>query len=171
MMGEGVAMIDMSKINKLIELIRRKDWAGAHDMLDENEIADPGEGTVAHWRSVVLRDEGRHQEALQYLADNLHRFDCKSGVFHKRAELFDALGNDSSALEEIEKAPFDSEIEEHWTLVMEAKFFRLYLMAKNNLPISQEKMSEIPDDYISLMQGGRRISKAQLMEMASRRRH
>jgi hypothetical protein len=169
MIAKDIAMIDMNKINKLIDLIRRKDWLGAHAMLDENEMADPGEGTVAHWRSVVLRDEGRRQDALQYLADNLHRFDCKAGVFHKRAELFHELGNDSAALEEIEKAPFDSEIEDHWALVMEAKFFRLHLMAESGLPIPPEQWAEIPDDYISLMPTGKRVSKEQLVEHSKRR--
>ena len=162
-------MIDMKKINILIDLLRNKDWPAAHAMLDENELADPNEATVAYWRAVTLRDEGRPQDALQYLADNLHRFECKAGVYHKRAELFHQLGNNVAALAEIAKAPFDSEIEEHPALVMDAKFFRLYLLAKAGLPISPEQWAEIPDDYISLMPEGVRVSKEQLMEASTRR--
>ena len=76
----GVSMIDMEKIDKLVDLIRGEDWKAAHAMLDEEEFVDPDEATVAHWRSVVLRDEGRYQEALKYLKDNQHRFSCQSGV-------------------------------------------------------------------------------------------
>ena len=162
-------MIDMKKMKKLIDLMHQKDWASAHAMLDENELAEPNDGTVAHWRAVVLRDEGHSEEALQYLADNMHRFDCKTGVFHKRAEIFHEMGNDAAALKEIGKAPFDSEIEDHWALVMDAKFFRLYLMAHAGLPIPPEQWVEIPDDYISLMQRGARVSKAQMIEMSNRR--
>jgi hypothetical protein len=50
---------------------------------------------------VVLRDEGRYEEALQYLADNQHRFNCKTGVFHKRAELFQRMGQAAAALDEM----------------------------------------------------------------------
>lgn len=78
-------MIDMEKIDKLVDLIRGEDWKAAHAMLDEEEFVDPDEATVAHWRSVVLRDEGRYQEALKYQKDNQHRFSCQSGVAHKRA--------------------------------------------------------------------------------------
>jgi hypothetical protein len=162
-------MIDMKKINKLIDLIRNKEWIAAHALLDEEELSDPGEATVAHWRSVVLRDEGRYQEAHQYLGDNLHRFDCKTGVCHKRAELLKKMGNETAALAEIEKAPFDSEIEDHWALVVDAKFFRLYLMAQLGLPIPPEQLAEIPDDYISLLPTGERITKKQLIEQSRRK--
>jgi hypothetical protein len=162
-------MIDLKKMTRIIDFLHEKDWAAAHAMLDENESADPNEATVAHWRAVVLRDEGRCEEALQYLADNLYRFDCKSGVFHKRAELFHQMGNDSAALVEIEKAPLDSEMEDHWALVVDAKFFRLYLMTQAGLPISLDQWMEIPDDYISLMPTGERVSKGQLTAMSRRR--
>lgn len=162
-------MIDMAKINKLTDLIRRKDWTTAHALLDEEEFADPGEQTVAHWRSVVLRDEGRYEEAFQFLAANLHRFECKSGVFHKRAELLKKMGKDTAALAEMEKAPLDAEIEDHWPLVVDAKFFRLYLMAEAGLPISTGQLAEIPDDYISLMPMGERVSKERLIELAKHR--
>lgn len=161
-------MIDMEKISKLIDLIRCKDLSAAHAMLDEEELADPGEATVAYWHSVVLRDEGRYEEAPQYLADNLDRFDCRTGVFHKRAELFKILGKDAAAIVEMEKAPFDSEIEEHWALVVDAKFFRLYLMTRVGFPITQEQWAEIPDDYISLFPMGERITKKQLIENTQR---
>jgi tetratricopeptide (TPR) repeat protein len=149
-------MIDMAKIDKLFELMRRKDWSAAHAMLDENELASRDEPTVAHWRAVVLREEGRYEEALQYLADNLHRFHCKTSAFRKRAELLRKLGSQAAALEEIEKAPFDSEIEDHWALVVDAKYFRLYLMVETGLPIPPEQWAEIPDDYISLLPTGER---------------
>jgi hypothetical protein len=161
-------MIDMKKINKLVDLIRGEDWKAAHAMLDEEEFADPGEATVAHWRSVVLRDEGRYEEALQYLAANLHRFECKSGVFHKRAELLKRMGKDAAALAEMQKAPLDAEIEDHWPLVVDAKFFRLCLMAEAGLPISPTQLAEIPEDYISLMPTGERVSKQRLIELSRR---
>jgi hypothetical protein len=148
-------MIDLKKMTRIIDFLHEKDWAAAHAMLDENESADPNEATVAHWRAVVLRDEGR--------------CDCKSGVFHKRAELFHQMGNDSAALVEIEKAPLDSEMEDHWALVVDAKFFRLYLMTQAGLPISLDQWMEIPDDYISLMPTGERVSKGQLTAMSRRR--
>jgi hypothetical protein len=159
-------MIDMKKINKLVDLIRGEDWKAAHAMLDEEEFADPGEATVAHWRSVVLRDEGRYQEALEYLKDNQDRFNCQSGVAHKRAWIFHLIGNDTSALSEIALAPFDAEIEDFYGLVMEAKFFRLYLMILTGLPISAEQLAEIPDDYISLFPTGERIPKNKLFSLA-----
>ena len=162
-------MIDMAKMNKLIDLIRSKDWPAAHAMLDENELADPGESAVAHWRAVLLRDEGRNEEALQYLAANMHRLDCKTNAFRNRALLFHKMGQPAAALAEIEKAPFDSEIEDHWALVMEGKFFRLYLMASAGLPIAPEPWAEIPDDYISLMPTGERVSKGQLIGLSQRR--
>jgi tetratricopeptide (TPR) repeat protein len=161
-------MIDMAKIDKLLELIRRKDWTTAHAMLDENDLADPGEQTVAHWRTVVLREEGRYEDALQYLADNLHRFNCKTSAFHKRAWILRVLGNDAAALKEIEKAPFDAEIDDYWALVMEAKFFRLHLMATSRLPIPPEQWTEIPDDYISLLPTGERVSKQQIVQLSER---
>ena len=99
-------MIDMQKIDRLLDLVRSKDWAAAHAMLDDDEKADPGEQTVAHWRATVLRYEDRKYEALQYLKDNLHRFNCKTSVFHKRAWIFHEMGNDAAARDEIEMAPF-----------------------------------------------------------------
>jgi hypothetical protein len=90
-------------------------------------------------RSVVLRDEGRYEEVLQYLADNQHHFNCKTGVFRKRAELLQRMGRGAVALDEMEKAPFDSEIEDRLALVMDAKFFRFYLMTQAGLPISPEQ--------------------------------
>jgi tetratricopeptide (TPR) repeat protein len=161
-------MIDLNSTHRLIDLIRQKDWPSAHSILDKAEMTDPGESNIAYWRAVVLRDEGRHDDALCYLADNLGRFTCKTNAFHQCAWILHELGNDKAALAEIEKAPLDSEIEDYWALVMEAKFFRLYLMAKNNLSLSEDQMSEIPDDYISLMPGGNRISKAQLKKMSGR---
>ena len=155
-------MIDMQKIDRLLDLMRSKDWAAAHAILDDDEKADPGEQTVAHWRATVLRHEGRKNEALQYLKDNVHRFNCKTGVFHKRAWIFHETGNDAAARDEIEMAPFESEIEDHWALVMEAKFFRLYLMARAGMPLPPEQLAEIPDDYISLFPTGERMSKAKL---------
>lgn len=162
-------MIDMRKIDKLIDLIRCKNWTAAHAMLDEEELADPGEATIAHWRSVVLRDEGRFEESLQNLADKFHLFECKTGVFHKRAELFKRMGNDSAALAELQKAPFDSEIEDHEALVVDAKFFQFYLMVEAGLPISSEQWAEIPDDYISLLPTGERFTKRQLIQISSGR--
>jgi hypothetical protein len=138
-------------------------------MLDEIELTDPDTHGIAHWRSVVLRNEGRHQEALQYLTDNLHRFNCKTNAFHKRAWIFHELGNNAAALDEIEKAPFDSEIDEYWALVMEAKFFRLHLMAESGLPIPPEQWAKIPDDYISLLPTGERVSKEQIIQLSKRR--
>ncbi len=128
-------MIGMNNINKLFDFMRREDWTAAHAMLEDIESTDPDTHGMAHWRSVVLRNEGRHQEALRYLTDDLHRFRCKTNAFHKRAWIFYEMGNDAAALDEIEKAPFDSEIDDYWALVMEAKFFRLHLMAKSGLPI------------------------------------
>lgn len=161
--AQGRSMIDMNKINKLMDIIRRKDWVAAHAMLDEEERLDPDEGTVAHWRSVVLRNEGRYEDALRYLADNLSRFNCKTGVFDKRARIFHQIGNDAAAMNELALAPFDSEIDEHWALVMDAKFFRLYLMVQLGLPIADAQWTEIPDDYISVLPTGEQISKKQLM--------
>jgi tetratricopeptide (TPR) repeat protein len=162
------AMIGMDNINRLFDFMRRKDWAAAHAMLDEIELTDPDMHGLAHWRSVVLREEGRYEDALQYLADNLHRFNCKTSVFHKRAWIFRVLGNDAAALNEIEKAPFDAEIDDYWALVMEAKFFRLHLMATSRLPIPPEQWAEIPDDYISLLPTGERVSKQQIVQLSER---
>ena len=162
-------MIDMTKINILLSLIRKRDWASAHVLLDEEELADPGEQTVAHWRSVLLRNEGRYEEALEYLADNLYRFDCKTGALNNRAWILHLKGNDKGALNEIERAPFDVEIEDNWALVMEAKFFRLYLMARLGLSISAEQLAEIPDDYIYLLPTGERVPKKQLIEKSTRK--
>jgi hypothetical protein len=159
-------MIDMKEINKLIDLIRSKNWIAAHALLDEEELADPGEQTVAHWRSVLLRKEGRYEEALEYLADNLYRFDCKTGALNNRAWILHIKGNDNGALNEIERAPFEAEIEDNWALVMEAKFFRLYLMARLGLAIPPEQLAEIPDDYISLLPTGERVPKNQLIAHA-----
>jgi len=161
-------MIDMHKINKLMKIICRKDWLAAHAMLDEEERLDPNEGTAAHWRSVVLRNEGRLDEALQYLADNLSRFNCKTGVYDRRARLFHQVGNNVAAKNELSVAPFDSEIDEHWALVMDAKFFRLYLMTQLGLAISDAELAEIPDDYISVLPDGERISKAQFIGRSRR---
>jgi hypothetical protein len=36
-------MIDMQKIDRLLDLMRSKDWAAAHAMLDDDEKTDPGE--------------------------------------------------------------------------------------------------------------------------------
>ena len=77
-------------------------------------------------------------------------------------------GNGDAALAEISKAPFISEIEDYWALVMEAKFFRLYLIARAGMPLPPEQLAEIPDDYISLFPTGERISKEQLTESAKR---
>jgi len=162
-------MIDMNTIDKLYDFIRCKDWSAAHAMLDEIELADPNTHGIAHWRSVVLRDEGRYEDALDYLAENLHRFNCKTSVSHKRASIFYEMGNNAAALKELAKAPFDSEIDDYWTLVMDAKFFYLYVMVEAGLPISSEQWAEIPDDYISLMPTGARVSKEQLTETAKRR--
>jgi hypothetical protein len=137
-------------------------------MLDDDEKADPGEQTVAHWRATVLRYEGRKDEALQYLKDNVHRFNCKTGVFHKRSWILHETGNDAAARDEIEKAPFESEIEDYWAPVMEAKFFRLYLMARAGLPIPPEQLAEIPDDYISLFPTGERMAKDKLTSPTER---
>ena len=65
-------------------------------------------------------------------------------------------------------APFESEIEDHWALVMEAKFFRLYLMVQARLPIPSEQLAEIPDDYISLFPTGERMAKDKLTTFAER---
>ncbi len=65
--------------------------------------------------------------------------------------------------------PLDSEIEDYWALVMEAKFFRLYLMARAGMPLPPEQLAEIPDNYISLFPTGERISKEKLTESAKRR--
>ena len=85
-------MIGMHNIDKLYDFIRCKDWSEAHAMLDEIEWADPNTHGIAHWRSVVLHDEGRYEDALNYLAENLHRFNCKTSVFHKRASIFYEMG-------------------------------------------------------------------------------
>ena len=84
---------------------------------------------------------------------------AKAGSSHKRAELLKKMGKDAAALAEMEKAPFDAEIEDHWPLVVDAKFFRLYLMAEAGLRISPESIGGIADDYISLMPTGERVSK------------
>lgn len=160
---EGVAMIDLRKINKIIDLLRHKDWAAAHEFLNDEEMSDPGEATVAYWRSVILRSEGRYQEALKFLENNLHRFECKTSVFHKRAELFQMMGKDGEALAEIENAPMDDEFDDHWALVLDAKFFRLYLMTLTGLPVAPEQWDEIPDGYISLMPTDEKVSKDELL--------
>jgi hypothetical protein len=162
-------MIGKSDVDKLFDLLRRKDWAAAHAMLDQIESDDPDRHGIAHWRSVVLGEEGRYEEALQYLADNVQRFNCKTNVFHKRAWIFHQTGNDQAALQEISNAPFDVEIDDFWPLVMEAKFFRLYLMVRAGLPIPPEQLAEIPDDYISLLPTGERIPKKQLIEQSTRK--
>lgn len=159
-------MIGMNNVDKLFDLMRRQDWAAAHAMLDQFESDDPDMHGIAHWRSVVLCEEGRYEEALQYLADNLQRFNCKTNVFHKRAWIFHQTGNDQAALEEISNAPFDAEIEDYWALVVEAKFFQLYLLARLGLPIPPEQLAEIPDDFISLLPTGERIPKKRLTEQS-----
>ena len=40
-------MIDMQKINRLLDLMRSKDWAAAHAMLDDDETADPASNSGA----------------------------------------------------------------------------------------------------------------------------
>ena len=98
----------------------------------------------------------------------MHRFNCKTNAIHKRARILHESGNGDAALAEISKAPFDSEIEDYWALVMEAKFFRLYLMARAGMPLPPEQLAEIPDDYISLFPTGERVAKKRLTEISQR---
>ncbi len=81
------------------------------------------------------------------------------------------MGNNAAALKELAKAPFNSEIDDYWALVMDAKFFYLYVMLEAGLPISSEQWAEIPDDYISLMPTGARVSKQQLADIPNAEMH
>ena len=73
-------------------------------------------------------------------------------------------------------APIAAETEKYRALVLEAKFYLLYLMAKNNLKIEQSSLDEIPDGHISVLPSethlyGAHISKDNLETMIEGARH
>jgi len=78
------------------------------------------------------------------------------------------MHRDNEALLEIEKAPIDAEMGKHWALVLDAKFFRLYLLAKNNHPIGADQLNELPGDYVYIMPKGELFSKDDLNRLATR---
>lgn len=158
-------MIGMAKINELLALMRQQDWTAVHAMLDDIEKCDPDTPGLAHWRSTALQNEGLHDQALEFISDNLEKFNCKANALHKRAAILHEKGDHAAALNELDGADLDSEADDHWALVMEAKFFRLFLKTICDFSINAAEFGEFPDDYISILPSGKRLSLQDLKEL------
>jgi len=144
-------------------LFRKNDMQGFHDRLDSlpADIADE-KVRVSLWRVSALMTEGRYQEALDFLQESDEHFPCKTLVYHQRAKIYQRIGQGQGSAGHMETAPFASELDRYWPLVMDAKFYRLYLMAEQKRRIDPALLDEIPDDFMYIMLEGNRISKADL---------
>lgn len=161
------------------EIFRLQRAGKSHQIHERLDAALPG-GTaedrhnIAHWRTSTLLHERRYQDALDHLQRSKNDYGCKTLVHHKKAGILDLLGRDNEAISELRSAPIAAEREKYGALVLEAKFYLIYLMAKNNLEIEQSSLDEIPDGHISVLPSetslhGAQISKEDLKEMIQAR--
>ena len=158
--------------DEVFRLQRAGDMREIHARLDAALSGATAEDRrkIAHWRTSTLLHERRYQDALDHLQRSKDDYGCKTLVHHKRASILDLLGRDKEALNELRSAPIAAETEKYRALVLEAKFYLLYLMAKNNLEIEQSSLDEIPNGHISVLPSethlyGAHISKDDLKRM------
>lgn len=161
-------MIDADKFKSLAD---RGDWISLYAMLDDAHDSATSREDVAsavHWRIAALERQRRNSEALQFLKENAGAYSTRSLVQHKIARLLVSLGREQEALEELSNAPFDAEMESFYALAMDAKFFYVYLLARNDAPSIHDRLSEIPDDYQYLNRDGTILTKADIASIARR---
>ena len=140
-------MIDTDRFK---DLANRGDWTSLYAMLDEargTAVFREDVRSEVHWRIAALERQQRHGEALNLLRGNAAIYDCRCYVQHKSARLLLRLGRDQEALHELSKAPFEAEMTPFYGLAIDAKFFYLYLLAKQGDPAVKKRLSDIPDDY------------------------
>ena len=154
--------MQVDEIRELQALMRRKEWASVYAMLDDarkRAINADDLKSETYWRVAALGREGRYQEAIQLLRDNASRFNSQSSVHHELASFLVKLGHEQDALEELKKAPIEEEMGEFYGLAIDAKFFLLYLLAKNGDRSVRDRLNEIPDDYRHITMGGKFLTK------------
>lgn len=158
--------------DEVFRLQRAGKTRNIHEQLDAALPSATAEARrkIAHWRTSTLLYEKRYSEALDHLQQNSCDYNCKTLVHHERASILDLLGRGEDALRELRSAPIAAETERYRALVLDAKFFLLYLMAKNNIAIEQSSLDAIPDDHISILPSetslyGAHVSKDDLKAM------
>ncbi len=150
------------------DLANRKDWASLTAMLDDarrTAVSRDDVRSELHWRVAALERQQRYGEALDFLRSNANIYNSQSYVQHQSARLLLLLGRDKEALNELSKAPFDTEMTSHYGLAIDAKFFYFYLLAKNGDTSVEARLSEIPDDYQYVTKNGQFITKPDITAM------
>lgn len=158
--------------DEIIRLYRADEFEVLHEHLDAALAgASPDDRhSIAHWRSAALEKEKRYEEALEHLALSKSDFGSKTLVHHMRASILEVLGRDQEALDELQAAPLDGEIDLYYPLVVDAKFYILYFRAARNMPVDPAAIDEIPEGYRSVLPGnghifGAQVSKDELAAM------
>ena len=145
----------MLNADEVFRLLRAGNPGAVHDLIDAAFPTATVEErhSMAHWRTAALLKEKRYQEALDHLEHSKIDYFCKTLAHHQKAEIYDRLGRGREALMELSQAPFEAEFDWHIALVTDARFFLLYLLAKENLPIKPDDLDLIPDDFASVFRG------------------
>ncbi|MGP0057850.1 MAG: tetratricopeptide repeat protein [Beijerinckiaceae bacterium] len=153
---------------QLQALMRSGDWDSVYSMLDDarnRAVTQEDIRQLAYWRSVALTREQRYDEALELLRESADLFNSQSLVQHELACILVTQGRDREALDELKKAPVEEEMEKHYGLAIDAKFFYFYLLAKSGDTSVKERLSEIPDDYRHIAMDGTFLTKTDIVSL------
>src|SRR5579862_9173577 len=118
--------MDSAEIEKLRILVRSKDWSAVHDLLDDAQrraATREDKCDEVYWRAVALEDEQRYGDAISLLRKNRDLFYSQTLAHHKIARCLIKLGRDQEALDELSQAPIEAEMQSHYGLAIDAKFF------------------------------------------------
>lgn len=160
--------MDTSDVLRLQVLMRSKDWASVYSMLDDarsRAVTRDDMKQEVYWRATALENEQRYAEALNLLQTNTGLANSMSLWSHQIACLLVKLDRDKDAVDELSKAPIEEEMKDHYGLAIDAKFFYLYLLAKNGDPSVRDRLVEIPDDYRYITMEGQFLTKADIIAL------
>jgi len=157
---------------KMLPLMRTRDWKACHNFLDGALVdADDDQRRSAHlWRTYVLREEGRYDEAIDCWRTHRNEFLCRTHVNHEIARLHDLSGRAAQAIEELHGSPFGEEMDRHPAFVLDGIYFYCYLLAREGRDVPEKLLSALPDDFMYVHHNGKRTPKAQLMSMIAKGR-
>jgi len=152
---------------KMLPLMRSRDWKACHDFLDGALVdADDDQRRSAHlWRAYVLEAESRHDEAIDCWRTHRKEFLCQTHVNHEIAKVYDQSGRAPQAIEELRGSPFGEEMDRHPAFVLDGIYFYCWLLAKAGRDVPENLLSALPDDFMYVHLKGKRTSKAQLLSM------
>ena len=158
--------------DKIVPLMRMRDWKACHAFLDGALAGDDAEQRrSAHlWRALIFEEEGRYDEALDYWRTHRREFGCQTNVNHQIARLFAQIGRPSEAIEELRGSPFGEEMDRHPAFVLDGIYFYCYLLAREGRAVPEKLLSALPDDFMYIQFRGNRTSKAQLLSMVGKGR-